>query len=380
MPISSITATANGSSSPGRTPGALHVDPAAVEVAQDVLRHGRADRVVRAGEQDAARQLAHQPRMCSTQTSVNRRRAVSWSMLDPPVERLAQEVGALVVQAAPGHVDGLDPRRRGALDRLEIAVADHEIVLDHPPERPHGQHDLGGSADPVGPLTSNTRLLSRKDSTNAIGAVEAVDEPEVLPSSRSKMATLRSCSTSGSSARCSSGRARGRRSGAPSSLKRRCPSRRSTARACASSPSARASVAAAGPRRAKLLPVAAEQRGALEEVVDGEPGGEAGGAAGRQDVVRPADIVADHLGRVGPEEDRAGVPDLPGQRLRPRADQLEMLRRQRIDQLGRLLDPPDHGSRRHRRASSRPRCPLAAAGGAAPPPPPRWPRGTARRR
>ena len=57
------------------------------------------------------------------------------------------------------------------------------------------------------------------------------------------------------------------------------------------------------------------QRGALHEVEDREAGGEAGRAGGGQDVVRPADVIADGLGRVGPKEDRAGMGDLVRQRL-----------------------------------------------------------------
>ena len=62
-----------------------------------------------------------------------------------------------------------------------------------------------------------------------------------------------------------------------------------------------------------------EQRGPLQEVVDGQAGREAGAAVGRQHVVRPADVVADHLGRMGAEEDRAGVADALGQRAAARA-------------------------------------------------------------
>ena len=39
------------------------------------------------------------------------------------------------MQAAARHVDGLDLRRRTKLDRLVVAVADLEVVLDDAPER-----------------------------------------------------------------------------------------------------------------------------------------------------------------------------------------------------------------------------------------------------
>src|SRR5918994_3805819 len=57
-------------------------------------------------------------------------------------QRIRQLLGALVVQAAASHVDRLDPARRGALDCLEVAVADQEVILDDAPERPHREGDL----------------------------------------------------------------------------------------------------------------------------------------------------------------------------------------------------------------------------------------------
>src|SRR6185312_5080012 len=43
---------------------------------------------------------------------------------------LAQQLRAFVVQAATAHVDRLDARRAGRANRLEIALADQEIVFD----------------------------------------------------------------------------------------------------------------------------------------------------------------------------------------------------------------------------------------------------------
>src|SRR5512145_196969 len=58
---------------------------------------------------------------------------------DLALERVGELLRALVVQPAATHVDRLDAARRGAADRLEIALADHEVVLDQPAKRPHGQ-------------------------------------------------------------------------------------------------------------------------------------------------------------------------------------------------------------------------------------------------
>src|SRR5580658_9231034 len=46
-----------------------------------------------------------------------------------------QQLGTLVVERSPPHVDRLDVARRRGADRLVIALADHEIVLDQAPER-----------------------------------------------------------------------------------------------------------------------------------------------------------------------------------------------------------------------------------------------------
>src|SRR4051812_11908116 len=55
-------------------------------------------------------------------------------------EALEEELGGLVVKAPAAHVDGLDLGRRGAADRLVIAVADHSVIAHHAPER--GQREM----------------------------------------------------------------------------------------------------------------------------------------------------------------------------------------------------------------------------------------------
>ena len=52
---------------------------------------------------------------------------------------LAQQLGALVMEAAPARVDGLDARPAGPPDRLVIALADDEVVPDQCAKRAHRQ-------------------------------------------------------------------------------------------------------------------------------------------------------------------------------------------------------------------------------------------------
>ena len=73
---------------------------------------------------------------------MNSRRAVSKSISILPFEALLQQLRAFVVQAAPAHVERLDLRWRRVADRLEIALADEKIILDHAAERREREHDL----------------------------------------------------------------------------------------------------------------------------------------------------------------------------------------------------------------------------------------------
>src|SRR5260370_42367823 len=54
---------------------------------------------------------------------------------DLMLEALYQEVGALVVQSPPSHVDRLDLAWRRRADRLVIALANQEIVLHEATKR-----------------------------------------------------------------------------------------------------------------------------------------------------------------------------------------------------------------------------------------------------
>src|SRR5262245_9649298 len=63
--------------------------------------------------------------------------------LDLAVEPLFEGLAPFVVKAAARHVDSLDLTRRRVADRVVVALADHEIILDDPAERRHRQaeHD-----------------------------------------------------------------------------------------------------------------------------------------------------------------------------------------------------------------------------------------------
>ena len=71
----------------GLDPHRLHIDLAAVELLHHPLGHRRARRVMVAAEQDGVGKLAHQLTGVSTQTRVNRRRAVSMSISALPERR-----------------------------------------------------------------------------------------------------------------------------------------------------------------------------------------------------------------------------------------------------------------------------------------------------
>src|SRR5205085_10066327 len=77
---------------------------------------------------------------------------------------------------------------------------------------------------------------------------------------------------------------------------------------------------------------------ALDEVVHAERRREARAAAGRQHVIRPREVVAEGLGRVLAEEDRAGVPHRWKPALRARDGELEMLRRETVRDVDGLRD------------------------------------------
>jgi hypothetical protein len=287
------------------------------------------------------REIAQAQPQCSTQIRVNRRRAVSVSTSALPSSARAG-CGALVVDAAPGHVDGLDlgwaagvSPRRNSFRRS-----------GNNPSPPGGRaRATGGIRRPcrrASVAMSKTSRPSRIASSTRQGPSGSSRSGrragvKEFSSRRSKIATRRSCSISGV------GRARPFSSisiwqmrfmggsafpgGSDGDARRRGGqgARRPSRISRSAGPAGRARQAvrlkAFGLRQTfgggadgfQRLGGHLRQRGALQEVEDREAGGKPGRARGGQDVVRAADVVADGLGRVGAQEDRAGMGDLwPG--------------------------------------------------------------------
>ena len=84
-------------------------------------------------------------------------------------------------------------------------------------------------------------------------------------------------------------------------------------------------------QRAQLLWPAFDDRCALHEVENAQARGETRRARRRQYMVRSGDIIADRFRRVGADKDRAGVANTLGQPFSVGDDDLDMLRRERVD-------------------------------------------------
>ncbi len=184
--------------------GGLHVDAAAVVFLHDPLGHRRAHRVVVAAEQHrvGVGGQARQPLKCSTQIRVKSRRAVAMSVSTLPVEPLEQDARALVVDAAPAHVDRLDLRRRQPLHRVEVALADLEVVLDHLVEGGEREVELADRLAGLGRELEDQPSLADREvqpvgAGRRPGGRRAAAGAKRFSSSRSKIATRRSCSISG---------------------------------------------------------------------------------------------------------------------------------------------------------------------------------------
>src|SRR5882762_7137239 len=84
--------------------------------------------------------------------------------------------------------------------------------------------------------------------------------------------------------------------------------------------------------RGEARSIAADDRAALHEIEDAEAGGETRAARRRQYVVRPGDVIADRLGGVAAEENRAGVVHPGGESVGLLDRQFEMLGSDPVDQ------------------------------------------------
>src|SRR4051794_11200515 len=139
MPISSITATAKGSSSPGATPtdavriacpniscisaAAIGERTAFIWQANSTAR-GRAARS--AAKSPSPVQDANQGEQAACGIGIDR---------DLPLQPLHQDARAVIVDGAAAHIERLDLFRRRGADRLIITVADGVVVLDDPAQR-----------------------------------------------------------------------------------------------------------------------------------------------------------------------------------------------------------------------------------------------------
>ncbi len=113
-------------------------------------------------------------------------------------------------------------------------------------------------------------------------------------------------------------------------------SRTATEWRCPSSPSASASAMVAGASAARLASVEFQKRGALHEIEDAKPRGEARRPRGRQNVIRPAGIIAHGFRRVMADEDRTGIAVCRDHGFRLLAGKFEVLGGERIHQSGAL--------------------------------------------
>jgi hypothetical protein len=86
--------------------------------------------------------------------------------VDLALQARLQQRRAFVVQAAAAHVERFDLRRRRGADRLEIAFADQEIILDHAAERRQRQHDAAMRGSSLSSRMSNTSRFSLTPSTS----------------------------------------------------------------------------------------------------------------------------------------------------------------------------------------------------------------------
>jgi hypothetical protein len=103
-------------------------------------------------------------------------------------------------------------------------------------------------------------------------------------------------------------------------------------------------------RRAKRLQaigIELEKRGALHKVQHTEAGSKAGAARGRQHVIGAGDVIADHLRRIAPDEDGAGIVYARGECIGVFGGDLQMLGRKAIGQGRRLVEARDldHGAK-----------------------------------
>ena len=256
-----------------------------------------------------------QPRICSTQISVNSRRAVSKSVSILPSSRFCNSRGAFVVQGAARHVQRLDLVRRRGADGLVIVFADQEIILHHLAQRRQRQQHLAVRRA-VFQRDVQHQPVFLQPQGQVIGAAGRAFQPEDVVFQQV---------VDGDFAFLLDGAAAVhhavlvQRDGGEAKVHQVLRfSRAAMERACACRPSASASIMASGPRAAMAAGIQRQQRGALHEIQHRQAGGEARRARGGQHMVGPGDIIAHGFGRVAAQEDRAGMAHLLRRSFRDR--------------------------------------------------------------
>jgi hypothetical protein len=83
----------------------------------------------------------------------------------------------------------------------------------------------------------------------------------------------------------------------------------------------------------------------VDEVVDAEWRAEARRSAGRQHVIRPGDVVPERFGNMSAEKHRAGVAHARQPPLGALDAELEVLRRDRVGHVDRVLESVDDEDR-----------------------------------
>src|SRR5512143_2448314 len=145
MPSSSITAMAKGSvASPARTPAEPTKTrrPArwrriAAAIGERTALRLQAKRTAPGRSPASPKASALPVERAEQREQASRRREVDG---DLALEPLHEKLAALVVKASPAHVDRLDLRGRLGLDRLVVALADEEIVLNQAAEGREREH------------------------------------------------------------------------------------------------------------------------------------------------------------------------------------------------------------------------------------------------
>ena len=91
-------------------------------------------------------------------------------------------------------------------------------------------------------------------------------------------------------------------------------------------------------KRGEAFGIEFQDRGAFHEIENRQTRGESGAPRRGEHVVGACNIIANHLRRVAPDEDRAGIVNPRGKFFRVRRRNLKMLWRETVGKGGRLIE------------------------------------------